>query len=73
MKAIIWHGTADMRCESAPDPQIEHPRDAMIKVTSCATCGSDLRPDLLRGANAGAALSALLFEQVETGEFDLPS
>jgi threonine dehydrogenase-like Zn-dependent dehydrogenase len=31
-----------MRCESVPDPRIEHPRDAIIKVTACAICGSDL-------------------------------
>jgi threonine dehydrogenase-like Zn-dependent dehydrogenase len=42
MKALVWHGTADIRCDSVPDPQIEHPRDAIIKVTSCAICGSDL-------------------------------
>lgn len=42
MKALVWHGTTDIRCDSVPDPQIEHPRDAVIKVTSCAICGSDL-------------------------------
>jgi threonine dehydrogenase-like Zn-dependent dehydrogenase len=42
MRAITWHGTADMRCENVPDPKIQHPRDAIIKVTSCAICGSDL-------------------------------
>jgi threonine dehydrogenase-like Zn-dependent dehydrogenase len=42
MKALTWHGKGDMRCESVPDPQIEHPRDAIIKVTACAICGSDL-------------------------------
>jgi threonine dehydrogenase-like Zn-dependent dehydrogenase len=42
MKALVWHGTADIRCESVPDPRIEHARDAIIKVTSCAICGSDL-------------------------------
>lgn len=31
-----------MRCESVPDPQIEHPQDAIINVTACAICGSDL-------------------------------
>jgi threonine dehydrogenase-like Zn-dependent dehydrogenase len=35
MKALVWHGTADIRCESVPDPRIEHERDAIIKVTSC--------------------------------------
>src|SRR6201992_993596 len=42
MKALCWHGKHDMRCETVPDPKIEHPRDAIIKVTSCAICGSDL-------------------------------
>ncbi len=42
MKALTWHGKGDMRCESIPDPRIEHPRDAIIKVTACAICGSDL-------------------------------
>ena len=42
MKALCWHGKHDMRCETVPDPRIEHPRDAIIKVTSCAICGSDL-------------------------------
>ena len=42
MKALTWHGKGDIRCESVPDPKIEHPRDAIIKVTACAICGSDL-------------------------------
>jgi threonine dehydrogenase-like Zn-dependent dehydrogenase len=42
MKALTWHGKGDMRCESVPDPRVEHPRDAIIKVTACAICGSDL-------------------------------
>jgi threonine dehydrogenase-like Zn-dependent dehydrogenase len=42
MKALTWHGKGDVRCEHVPDPVIEHPRDAIIKVTACAICGSDL-------------------------------
>jgi threonine dehydrogenase-like Zn-dependent dehydrogenase len=42
MRALRWHGKEDIRCDTVPDPQIEHPRDAIIKVTSCAICGSDL-------------------------------
>jgi len=42
MKALVWHGTTDIRCDSVPDPRIEQERDAIIKVTSCAICGSDL-------------------------------
>jgi threonine dehydrogenase-like Zn-dependent dehydrogenase len=42
MKALCWHGKNDIRCDNVPDPAIEHPRDAIVKVTSCAICGSDL-------------------------------
>lgn len=42
MKALTWHGKGDIRCESVPDPQIQDGRDAIIKVTACAICGSDL-------------------------------
>ncbi|MEA2778510.1 MAG: hypothetical protein QOK29_54 [Rhodospirillaceae bacterium] len=42
MKALCWHGKDDIRCDEIPDPKIEHPRDAIIKVTTCAICGSDL-------------------------------
>lgn len=42
MKAVCWHGTQDVRVETVPDPQILNPRDAIIKITSTAICGSDL-------------------------------
>jgi threonine dehydrogenase-like Zn-dependent dehydrogenase len=42
MKALCWHAKHDIRYETVPDPQIEEPRDAIIKVSSCAICGSDL-------------------------------
>ena len=42
MKALTWHGKGDIRCDTVPDPIIEHGRDAIIKVTACAICGSDL-------------------------------
>jgi threonine dehydrogenase-like Zn-dependent dehydrogenase len=42
MRALVWHGKEDVRCETVPDPAIEEPRDAIVKVTSCAICGSDL-------------------------------
>ena len=42
MKALVWHGKEDIRYDTVSDPAIEHPRDAIIKVTSCAICGSDL-------------------------------
>lgn len=42
MKALCWHGKSDVRYDTVPDPTIEDPRDAIIKVTACAICGSDL-------------------------------
>ena len=42
MKALTWHGKGDIRCDTVPDPKIEDSRDAIIKVTACAICGSDL-------------------------------
>jgi threonine dehydrogenase-like Zn-dependent dehydrogenase len=42
MKALCWHGKGDMRCDTVPDPKIEHPRDAIVRVTATAICGSDL-------------------------------
>jgi threonine dehydrogenase-like Zn-dependent dehydrogenase len=42
MRAVTWHGKRDMRVETVPDPQILNPRDAIVRVTSTAICGSDL-------------------------------
>ena len=70
MKALCWHGKKDIRCDTVPDPVIEHPRDAIIKVTSCAICGSDLHlydgfvPGMLRGDILG---HEFMGEVVEAG------
>ncbi|MBO9531805.1 MAG: alcohol dehydrogenase catalytic domain-containing protein, partial [Solirubrobacteraceae bacterium] len=42
MKALTWHGKRDVRVDSHPDPTIEEPTDAIIRVTSSGICGSDL-------------------------------
>lgn len=42
MRALCYHGTKDVRVDTVPDPQIVNPRDAIIRVTSTAICGSDL-------------------------------
>jgi threonine dehydrogenase-like Zn-dependent dehydrogenase len=42
MKALTWQGNQDVRVTEVPDPTIQHPTDAIIKVTSTAICGSDL-------------------------------
>jgi threonine dehydrogenase-like Zn-dependent dehydrogenase len=42
MKALAWHGKRDVRVDTVPDPAIEQPTDAIIRVTSSGICGSDL-------------------------------
>jgi threonine dehydrogenase-like Zn-dependent dehydrogenase len=42
MKALCWYGTDDVRVSQVPDPKILNPRDAIVKVTLTAICGSDL-------------------------------
>jgi threonine dehydrogenase-like Zn-dependent dehydrogenase len=70
MRALVWHGTQDIRCETVPDPRIEDERDAIIKVTVCAICGSDLHlydhfmPGMQRGDVMG---HEFMGEVVETG------
>jgi threonine dehydrogenase-like Zn-dependent dehydrogenase len=42
VRALTWQGNGDVRVENVPDPRIEQPTDAIIKVTSSGICGSDL-------------------------------
>jgi threonine dehydrogenase-like Zn-dependent dehydrogenase len=55
MKAICWQGKKDLRCEEVPDPIIEDPKDAVIRVTTTCICGSDLHlmngfvPSMMKG------------------------
>jgi threonine dehydrogenase-like Zn-dependent dehydrogenase len=42
MKAVVWHAANDVRVEQVPDPSILNPRDAIVKITATAICGSDL-------------------------------
>ncbi|MFC0438305.1 zinc-dependent alcohol dehydrogenase [Kutzneria buriramensis] len=51
MKAIVWHGTGDIRLDTVDDPKIEEPTDAVIRVTRGAICGTDLH--LVRGTMPG--------------------
>ena len=70
MKALCWHGTNDIRCDNVPDPTIEDPRDVIIKVTSCAICGSDLHlmDGLMPTMKSGDVLGhEFMGEVVETG------
>lgn len=42
MKAVTWHGKRDVRVDEVPDPTIEKPTDAIVRITSSGICGSDL-------------------------------
>ncbi|NOU29282.1 MAG: glutathione-dependent formaldehyde dehydrogenase [Polyangiaceae bacterium] len=42
MKALCWHGSGDVRIDTVPDPQIQDPRDIIVKITTSGICGSDL-------------------------------
>ena len=70
MRALVWHGKEDIRCDQVSDPEIEDPRDAIIRVTSCAICGSDLHlyhnfiPAMLPGDIMG---HEMMGEVVEVG------
>lgn len=71
MKALVWHGKQDIRCDTVPDPEIEEGRDAIIKVTSCAICGSDLHlfHNMIPGMKPGDIVGhEMMGEVVETGE-----
>jgi len=70
MKALTFHGKGDIRCESVPDPKIEQPRDAIIRVTACAICGSDLHlyNGVMPGMETGDVLGhETMGEVVEVG------
>ncbi|BBA95477.1 putative glutathione-dependent aldehyde dehydrogenase [Actinacidiphila reveromycinica] len=42
MRATVWHGKRDVRVDNVPDPSVQEPTDAVIRVTSSGLCGSDL-------------------------------
>lgn len=70
MQALTWHGTHDVRIEQVNDPEIQAPRDAIIKVSATAICGSDLHlyNGLMPGMQAGDILGhEFMGEVVDTG------
>jgi len=70
MRALCWYGKHDVRVEDVPDPAILNPRDAIVRITSTAICGSDLHlydgyiPTLEEGDVLG---HEFMGEVVETG------
>ena len=70
MKALTWHGKHDVRIDNVDDPKIVNPRDAIIKVTATAICGSDphLSDGYIPTLHSGDILGhAFMGEVVETG------
>lgn len=70
MRALTFHGTQDVRVDTVDDPEIINPRDAIIRVTSTAICGSDLHlyDGVIPGVMPGDILGhEFMGEVVETG------
>ena len=71
MRALTWHGTHNVRVDSVPDPELINPRDAILKITSTAICGSDLHlyDGVIPGVAPGDVLGhEFMGEVVETGK-----
>lgn len=70
MKAVCWYGKNDVRVETVPDPKILNPRDAIVRITATAICGSDLHlyNGFVPSMQAGDILGhEFMGEVVETG------
>src|SRR5689334_15853163 len=74
MRALTWQGKTDVRVETVPDPQIVNRRDAIIRITSTAICGSDLHlyDNVIPGMKSGDVLGhEFMGEVVEVGSANL--
>lgn len=58
MKAVTWHGVGDIRLEDMPEPKIQEPTDAIVRITTSAICGTDLH--LVRGTMPGLRQGIIL-------------
>lgn len=58
MKAVVWHGIGDIRLDDVPEPTIQDPRDAIVRITRSAICGTDLH--MVRGTLAGMEPGTIL-------------
>lgn len=58
MKAIVFHDIGDIRLEDVPEPQIQNPTDAIVRLTSSAICGTDLH--FVRGTVTGMRKGTIL-------------
>ncbi|AKH38096.1 MULTISPECIES: zinc-dependent alcohol dehydrogenase [Nitrosomonas] len=58
MKAVVFHGIGDIRLEEVPEPKIEEPTDAIVRLTTSAICGTDLH--FIRGTFSGMQTGTIL-------------
>lgn len=58
MRAVVFHGIGDIRLDTVPDPTIQEPTDAVVRITSSAICGTDLH--MIRGTFAGMEPGTIL-------------
>ncbi len=58
MKAVVFHGIGDIRLDEVPNPKIQEPTDAVIRITASAICGTDLH--MIRGTFTGMEEGTIL-------------
>src|SRR4051812_10246403 len=58
MKAVVFHGIGDIRLDDVPEPRIEEPTDAIVRLTASAICGTDLH--FVRGTVSGMKPGTIL-------------
>jgi threonine dehydrogenase-like Zn-dependent dehydrogenase len=58
MKAVVYHGVGDIRLDDVPEPKLEAPTDAIVRLTASAICGTDLH--FVRGTMPGTTEGRIL-------------
>ena len=58
MKAVVFHDIGDIRLDDVPEPRIEQPTDAIVRITTSAMCGTDLH--FVRGTFSGMKQGTIL-------------
>ena len=58
MKAVVFHGIGDIRLDDVPEPKIQKPTDAIVRLTASAICGTDLH--MIRGTMPGMKPGTIL-------------
>ena len=58
MKAVVFHDVGDIRLDDVPEPKIQDPTDAIVRLTASAICGTDLH--MVRGTLPGMKVGTIL-------------